>query len=228
MIYRGPDFLAVVLFGSSPTLSPPRSSASCLSFLVFLYVAGRAYWRERGKARSQIIWPRESLVSINHSILSILYSCISSTVRKISDEEQTPLWFPLVKERKRVFSSMHSSTIAKNLCRLAQCVGETHSPKTEPYSEDTRKAIVKDTIPAPARLVGAPRSTKRYFFVQKIGDEGHLSKYSWKSRGLGVFSMNTWKTKSRQKFWIPRVNALKVHKHEIIFHFFLPILICPS
>ncbi len=38
-------FLAVVWFGSSPT---PLPWANCLSFSVFLRVAGRAYWRERG------------------------------------------------------------------------------------------------------------------------------------------------------------------------------------
>jgi hypothetical protein len=60
MIYRGPDFLATVWFGSSP--SPP-SPASCLSFSVFLCVAGPAYWWEkRGRGRSQIIRRRGSLV----------------------------------------------------------------------------------------------------------------------------------------------------------------------
>jgi hypothetical protein len=38
-IYRGPSFLAVVRFGSSP----PLPSASCPSFSVFLCVAGQAY-----------------------------------------------------------------------------------------------------------------------------------------------------------------------------------------
>ncbi len=47
MIYRGPGFLPIVLFGSSPTPFPPLRSASCLSFSVFLCVAGRAYWREK-------------------------------------------------------------------------------------------------------------------------------------------------------------------------------------
>ncbi len=51
VIYRGPGFLAVVWFGSSPAPLPPAlpsATASCLSFAVFLCVAGRAYWRERG------------------------------------------------------------------------------------------------------------------------------------------------------------------------------------
>ncbi len=56
MIYRGPGFLAVVLFGSSPFRR--------LSFSVFLCFAGRAYWRAgRGVwQRSQILPWRESLV----------------------------------------------------------------------------------------------------------------------------------------------------------------------
>jgi hypothetical protein len=41
-------FLAVVWFSSCPP-PPLLSSASFLSFSLFLCVAGRAYWRERGK-----------------------------------------------------------------------------------------------------------------------------------------------------------------------------------
>ncbi len=54
MIYRGPDFPAVVWFGSSPNPSPPP---------LFLCAAGRAYLREKGgrDTRSQIIRPRGSL-----------------------------------------------------------------------------------------------------------------------------------------------------------------------
>ncbi len=59
MIYRGPGFLAV-WSGSSPTPSPQLPSASCLSFSVLQFVAGRAYWREGGG--NQIIRRRESLV----------------------------------------------------------------------------------------------------------------------------------------------------------------------
>jgi hypothetical protein len=63
MIYRAPSFLAVVWFGSSPTPFPiPFPSASCLSFSVFLCVAGRACWRERGRARGAKSYDhRESL-----------------------------------------------------------------------------------------------------------------------------------------------------------------------
>ncbi len=68
VIYRGPGFLAVLWFGSSPTPFPLSfRSASCLSFSVFLCVADQACWRptgERGRgwARSRIIRPQESLV----------------------------------------------------------------------------------------------------------------------------------------------------------------------
>jgi len=41
MIYRGPGFLVIVRFGSTPTTL--LRSASCLSFSVLLCVAGRAY-----------------------------------------------------------------------------------------------------------------------------------------------------------------------------------------
>ncbi len=44
MICRWPGFLAVVWFGSPPLLP----SASCLSFILFLCVVGRAYWRGMG------------------------------------------------------------------------------------------------------------------------------------------------------------------------------------
>jgi hypothetical protein len=47
MIYRGPGFLAVVWFGSSPPL--PTSPVSNL--FLFLSIAGRAFWRERGDGR---------------------------------------------------------------------------------------------------------------------------------------------------------------------------------
>jgi hypothetical protein len=70
MIYSRPGFLAVVLFGSSPTPLPhspvsklsPLSQSSC--------VAGRAYLgeREAGWGRSQIV--HLVLYNINHSILS--------------------------------------------------------------------------------------------------------------------------------------------------------------
>jgi len=63
MIYRGQGFHAFVWFSSSPTPFPPLPSASCLSFSVFLCVAGRAYWGEKwvGDGWNQIIRPRERL-----------------------------------------------------------------------------------------------------------------------------------------------------------------------
>ncbi len=74
MIYRGPRFLAVAWFGSSTTPSPHYlPSASCLSFSVFLCVAGRAYWRERrvgGGDGAKSCDGEKAWSSINHSILS--------------------------------------------------------------------------------------------------------------------------------------------------------------
>jgi hypothetical protein len=50
------------------------SQQNCLSFSVFLCVASRANWRERrrGWARSQIIWPRESL-----ALYKLFFSCFA-------------------------------------------------------------------------------------------------------------------------------------------------------
>ncbi len=65
MIY-GPGFLAVVWFGSSPTPSP---LASCLSFPVFLFVAGRAYLRGGGGGAKSYAGEK-AWSSIHHSTLS--------------------------------------------------------------------------------------------------------------------------------------------------------------
>ncbi len=53
----------------------PVPQASCLSFSVFMCVAGRAYWlkREGGGRRRQIIRWRESLVLYKYSTLSYWY-----------------------------------------------------------------------------------------------------------------------------------------------------------
>ncbi len=55
-----------------PHPHPPISSASCLSFSAFLYVAGRAFWRERGVGRGRDLSydDEKAWSSINHSILS--------------------------------------------------------------------------------------------------------------------------------------------------------------
>ncbi len=67
MIYRRPGFLVVLWFGSPPPSHLP--STSSLSFSVFLWVPGRAYWREwQGGAKSYD--GEKALPSINHSILS--------------------------------------------------------------------------------------------------------------------------------------------------------------
>ncbi len=52
---------------------PPLLSASCLSFLVFIFVAGRAYWRERGgwDGGGAISYDsKKAWSSVSHSILS--------------------------------------------------------------------------------------------------------------------------------------------------------------
>jgi hypothetical protein len=65
VIYRGPGFLVVIWFGSSPIPSAHLPSASWLCFSIFLCVVGRAYRRERGgRGRSPIIRRRESLAPI--------------------------------------------------------------------------------------------------------------------------------------------------------------------
>jgi hypothetical protein len=47
MVYRGPGFLAFASFGSSPPPSSPVIKLSLFLSLPVLYVAGRAYGRER-------------------------------------------------------------------------------------------------------------------------------------------------------------------------------------
>ncbi len=59
MIYWGPDFLALVWFGSMPTRHLP--SASCLSFLVFL--------PSSLLARKGGVWSKKAWPSISRSIL---------------------------------------------------------------------------------------------------------------------------------------------------------------
>ncbi len=76
-MYRGPGFLAVVWFGSSPTLSP--SPVSRLSLFLILPVCRRSslYWWKRGGGgswgRTHTIWRQECPAQscISHSILSV-------------------------------------------------------------------------------------------------------------------------------------------------------------
>jgi hypothetical protein len=63
-------FSASYALGFFPNGPSPLPSACCLSFSVFLCVAGRAYCRG-GWSRSQIIRRRASLVLYNHSIFSV-------------------------------------------------------------------------------------------------------------------------------------------------------------
>jgi hypothetical protein len=62
MIYRGPGFIAVVWYGSSPTHSLPPVSKLSLFLSLSVCRRTRAFWLERGWERSQIIRRRESLV----------------------------------------------------------------------------------------------------------------------------------------------------------------------
>jgi hypothetical protein len=73
MNYRGPGFLAVVRSGSSPTPTP-FSSATCLCFSVFLCVASRAYWRNKGGGRGVKSYDcEEAWSSIHHSTLNTFH-----------------------------------------------------------------------------------------------------------------------------------------------------------
>jgi hypothetical protein len=79
MIYREPGFLAVMLFGSMPTPSPPLPSAICLSFAVLLcfrlssLLTGEGEEGGRGANREKV------LPSIIHPILSDPVVCVKIT-----------------------------------------------------------------------------------------------------------------------------------------------------
>ncbi len=73
MMYRGPGFLAVVWFGSSPTLFPFSPSASCHFFSVFLCVAGRAYRRERGEGSGRGAKSLCHLYITQYPLLDVIY-----------------------------------------------------------------------------------------------------------------------------------------------------------
>ncbi len=72
--YRGPAFLAVGWFGStSAPFTPLSRQQGCLSFAVFLCVAGRAFWRERGIGggrRAKSFDREKAWSSVNYSILA--------------------------------------------------------------------------------------------------------------------------------------------------------------
>ncbi len=55
MIYKGPGFLAVIWFGSSPPPSPSLPSASCLPVCRY----GRAYWRVGGGGEPNLMTARK-------------------------------------------------------------------------------------------------------------------------------------------------------------------------
>ncbi len=75
MIYRGPDFLTVVRFGSSPPspLLSLRSTGDTGS-----WERKKTCQRERGWGRSQTIRPQEAWFSINHSKLHVWNTLWSS------------------------------------------------------------------------------------------------------------------------------------------------------
>ncbi len=81
MIHRGPGGLSPcrMTWLTPPLPLPSLHSASCLSFSVFLWVAYRAYWWERGKggrAGYKSYDSEKAWSSINHSILSAF--CMSA------------------------------------------------------------------------------------------------------------------------------------------------------
>ncbi len=69
MTYRGPSFLAVVWFGSSPTPPPHPSAVSKLS-LFLLCVAGREGGEREVRGGTELYNRGKSWPSNNHSILS--------------------------------------------------------------------------------------------------------------------------------------------------------------
>jgi hypothetical protein len=79
MSYKGPGFLAVGWFGSSPKPDHPLPlpPVSKLSLFLSLPVCRRRWWG-RGGERSQIIWQQESLVLYKsfNALCSVIYQLI--------------------------------------------------------------------------------------------------------------------------------------------------------
>ncbi len=70
MIYRGPCFLAIICFGSTPTPFPLSRQQLVSLCQVSSCVAGRAYWREGEGGGRHGADDKKTWRSINHEILS--------------------------------------------------------------------------------------------------------------------------------------------------------------
>ncbi len=86
MNYRGPGFLSVVWFGSSPT-SSPFSSASCLCFSVFLYACRRLRYTDgRGGGVDQE--PNHTTTRKHGPLQIIQYSILSACLLPVLNFSQ--------------------------------------------------------------------------------------------------------------------------------------------
>ncbi len=106
IIYRGPGFLAVLWFGSSPTPYSPSLSVSSTGDTredkrdnLLTGEGGRGGWA-RGKSNDR----KEALSSINHSILSISGSSLTSIIRHMTK----PLCLPGLYIRTSMYPWRHS------------------------------------------------------------------------------------------------------------------------
>ncbi len=91
LFYRGPGFLAVVWFGSSPTPLPHTFPSVSSTGDTHKREKERQVADGRGRARSRIIRPQEAWSSICHSILSVLMFIGGSTTQKIRFDRLVPL-----------------------------------------------------------------------------------------------------------------------------------------
>jgi len=95
MIYRGPGFLAVAWFDSSPTLSTPFASVSSTGDTQEDWEREATFWRKRGEwggFGAELHDRKKSWSSINHSILSelednLISSCIYCQAVLLSEQE---------------------------------------------------------------------------------------------------------------------------------------------